>query len=171
MTITDWLIDGTLLGLVVLQLRGRRLGIVQLLLPIALVAVAVLHYGHALPTTADGVLLVLLGPAVGVTLGIGAAALTRVWRKDGHPFARATPAAAALWVLGMGFRLAFQLWANSAAGQMHLTTFSVEHRIEESAWVDALLLMAVGEVLGRTVVLFVRGRIVGARRRPQMIGV
>lgn len=167
MTITDWIIDVTLLLLVVLQLRGRKLGIVQLLLPLVLVGFAVAHYAQALPTTQHGQLLVVLGVIVGLVLGVLAGGFTRVWTRDGTPFARATVLAAALWVLGMGFRLAFQIWANSSAGGVHIESFSVAHRIQESAWVDALLFMAVGEVLGRTVLLFVRGRL--ANRRPAVV--
>jgi hypothetical protein len=163
MTFTDWIIDIVLLGLVVLQLRGRKLGLVQLVLPIVLVAIAVFHYARELPTTSNGELLVVVGAVVGILLGLGAAWLTHVWNKQGVPFARATIGAAALWVVGMGFRLAFQIWANSASGGAHLTQFSVAHQIQESAWVDALLLMAVGEVLGRTFVLFARGRLIRSR--------
>jgi hypothetical protein len=162
MSILDWSIDLVLLLLVVLQLRGRKLGIMQLLLPLALVAVAVAHYAQSLPSTPNGHLLIVLGPLVGLVLGLAALA-TRVWNRDGAPFARATWLAAALWILGMGFRLAFQIWANSSAGGALLARFSVAHSIQESAWVDGLLLMAVGEVVGRTVLLFVRGRIARVR--------
>jgi hypothetical protein len=163
MTILDWAIDIVLLLLVVLQMRGRKLGVVQLVLPLVLVGIAVAHYAQSLPTTPNGHLLIVLGPVVGLVLGLLSGAFTRVWAKDGSPFARATILAAALWVLGMGFRLAFQIWANSTTGGAHLATFSVQHRIEESAWVDGLLFMAVGEVIGRTVLLFVRGQLL--RRR------
>jgi uncharacterized membrane-anchored protein YitT (DUF2179 family) len=164
MTFLDWSIDIVLLLLVVLQIRGRRLGIVQLLLPLALVGIAVWHYAQTLPTTTNGQLLIVLGPLVGLVLGLLAGAFTRVWNRDGTPFAKATLVAAGFWVLGMGFRLAFQIWASSSAGGADLQTFSLQHQIQESAWVDGLLLMAVGEVVGRTVLLFVRGRVVAARR-------
>lgn len=164
MTLTDWVIDIVLLLLVVLQIRGRRLGLVQLVLPLVLVGIAVAHYAQALPSTPNGHLLIVLGPAIGLVLGVLSGALTKVWMQDGTPFARATIAAAALWVLGMGFRLAFQIWANSATGGAHLATFSVAHTIQASAWVDGLLFMAVGEVVGRTVLLFARGRLTHGRR-------
>lgn len=163
MSLLDWSIDIVLLLLVVLQLRGRRLGVVQLLLPLALVGIAVAHYAQRLPSTPNGHLLIVLGPVVGLVLGLLAAMATRVWNRDGAPFARATWLAAALWILGMGFRLAFQIWANSATGGAHLGRFSLEHGIQESAWVDGLLFMAVGEVVGRTVLLFVRGRVARVR--------
>jgi hypothetical protein len=158
MTLTDWIIDIALLLLVVLQLRGRRLGLVQLLLPVLLVGVAFAEYAQPLPTTSNGAWLVAAGPVVGAALGVAAGALTRVWGVAGRPFARATIAAAALWVLGMGFRLGFQVWAHSSAGVAHLQSFGVAHQVQASAWVNALLFMAIAEVLGRTLVLFVRGQ-------------
>jgi hypothetical protein len=169
MSVTDYVIDIVLVLLVVLQLRGRKLGIVQLLLPLVLVGVAVLHYAQGLPSTPNGHLLVVLGPIVGLVLGVLSGLATRVWDKDGVPFARATWVAAALWVLGMGFRLVFQIWANSAAGGAHLDHFSGEHRIQGSAWVDGLLLMAVGEVVGRTVLLFIRGRVARVHRTGRAV--
>jgi len=165
MTITDWSTDIGLLAIVLLQLRSRRLGFVQLVLPLLLVGLAVWYYFTAWPTTTNGGLLLAAGVAVGALLGIAAGASTRVWNHDDHPFARATALSAGLWILGMGFRLVFQIWATSSAGAAHVTTFSVQHLIEQAAWVDALLFMAVGQVVARTVVLSARGLIMHQRIR------
>ncbi|MEO7123557.1 MAG: hypothetical protein ABI400_10675 [Lacisediminihabitans sp.] len=158
MTITDWSTDIALLALVFLQLRARKLGVVQLLLPLVLVALAVWNYFVSWPTTANGLLLIVGTTTIGVILGCLAGALTRVWTKRGVVVAQATALAAAAWILGMGARLVFQIWANSAPGLTQLIAISTHHRIESSAWVDAILLMAVGQVVARTVLLYVRGR-------------
>jgi hypothetical protein len=158
MTITDWTTDITLLALVLLQLRARKLGFLQLLLPLVLVGLAFWNYFQEWPTTGNGGLLIAGMSVVGILLGITAGAFTRVWTEGGIPFAKATAVAAAAWILGMGARLAFQIWANSAGGATHLAAFSMQHRIEQSAWVDALLLMAVGQVVARTLLISVRGR-------------
>jgi hypothetical protein len=163
MTITDWGTDIALLALVILQLRPRKLGFVQLLLPLALVGLAVWNYFTAWPTTTNGGMLLAAGAVVGVILGFAAGALTRVWDDEGTPFAKATAAAAGIWILGMGTRLAFQIWANSTAGAAHVTAFSIQHQLQQSAWVDALLFMAVGQVLARTVLLYARGRSIRSR--------
>lgn len=163
MTITDWSTDIALLALVFLQLRARKLGLVQLLLPLVLVGLAVWHYFIGWPTTMNGLLLTVGGAIVGIILGFLAGALTRVWPERGIPFAKATALAAAAWVLGMGARLVFQIWANSSAGTTQLVSISTQHGIQLTAWVDALLFMAVGQVLARTVLLYARGRSVRAQ--------
>ena len=56
----------------------------------------------------------------------------------------------------MGTRLAFQLYA-SHGGEAAIGRFSAAHAITSNeAWVAALILMAMGEVLARTLVLGVR---------------
>jgi hypothetical protein len=157
MTITDWSTDIGLLALVLLQIRSRKLGFLQLLLPLILLGLAVWNYFTGWPTTTNGGMLLAAGAVVGVILGLAAAALTKVWNNNGTPFARATAVAAGIWILGMGVRLAFQIWAHSPGGLKDVTTFSLQHQIEQSAWVDALLFMAVGQVLARTVLLYSRG--------------
>ena len=55
-----------------------------------------------------------------------------------------------LWVLGIGFRLAFQEYATHG-GASAIARFSAHHAITTgSAWVAAFVLMALGEVLART---------------------
>jgi hypothetical protein len=64
-----------------------------------------------------------------VAIGVGVGALTRVYSDaQGVVFARATIAAAALWVLGMGFRLAFQVYATHGGGAS-LARFSVNNQL------------------------------------------
>jgi hypothetical protein len=52
MTTFDYLLNLVLVGLVVLQLRGRRLDRRALVLPLALVAWAASHYVHGIPPPA-----------------------------------------------------------------------------------------------------------------------
>ncbi|WP_066514568.1 hypothetical protein [Curtobacterium ammoniigenes] len=170
MTFTDWSTDLVLLALVLLQLRARKLGVVHLLLPVAIVALAVWYYFSALPTSATGVVLCAFTSTIGLTLGVVAAACTRVWHRAGTTFAQAGPLAALIWIIGMGARLAFQIWAHTSGGAHSLTTFSIQHRLDAVAWVDALLFMAVGQVLARAVVLFIRGLATGRRVLPTAIG-
>lgn len=156
MTTYDWVTDITLIALVLLQLRRRRLGLIQLLLPIVLVALAVWHYFAAWPGTFNGALLVGGASAVGALLGVGSGICTRVWTVDEVVFVRAGAVAAVLWIVGMGFRLGFQLWAHSASGAARVVTLSMQHDLDRAAWVDALLFMAIAQVLVRAFVLVVR---------------
>ncbi|MFF3379492.1 hypothetical protein ACFYXF_41870 [Streptomyces sp. NPDC002680] len=162
MTFTDWAIDLALIGLVVLQLRGRRLTTRMLVLPLVLVCWAGSQYLHAVPTAGNDLLLIVPATLIGLALGVGAGVLTRVDRTpDGEVIVRATVAAAVLWVLGVGFRLAFQLYATHGGGES-IGRFSMRHDIDVAAWVPAILLMAFAEVLARTAIVGWRGQV--ARR-------
>ena len=100
-----------------------------------------------------------------LVFGTGSGLATRV-RADGgaHALARAGVISAGLWLLGMGFRMGFQLYA-SHGGQDAVARFSLAHHITSSAaWTAALLIMALAEVVSRTAVLAIRDRLAMAHR-------
>jgi hypothetical protein len=156
MTAFDYLLNLVLVGLVVLQLRGRRLDRRALVLPLVLVAWAASQYLHAVPTSGNDGVLVFLGVAAGALLGTSSGLLTTVYRgTDGMTMARATLAAGGLWVVGMGARVGFSLFVQYG-GRPAVARFSAEHHLTGAGWVAALVLMALVEVVCRTVVLGVR---------------
>ena len=157
MTLSDYAIDIALIALVAVQVRGRRLTFRSLILPVVLVGWAASSYLHGIPTAGNDLVLVVGGAAAGVALGVLTGALTSVRQGgDGHAFAKAGLAAAALWVVGVGTRFAFQLYA-SHGGEGAIGRFSAAHSITSGeAWVAALILMALGEALARTAVLGLR---------------
>ncbi|MFB6628275.1 hypothetical protein ACWEPZ_24795 [Streptomyces sp. NPDC004288] len=166
MTLTDWLVDIALILIVFRQLREGPLGPRSYLLPLGIVAFFASQYLDGLPT--DGNDLVLIGTTVGVgtALGIAGGVFTRIRSVDGALLIKAGAVSAVLWVLGMGSRLAFQLWVDHG-GADDVGRFSVEHHItSQQAWVTAFLLMAVAEVVTRLATIFVRSRMVARTTRP-----
>ncbi len=164
MTFSDYLVDSILILLVVRQIRESRLDRRAILLPIGILAFVAHSYLSSFPTAGNDLALTLLLTGVGVTLGVGSALATRV-RSDGgrYPLVKAGWISAGLWVLGMGSRMAFSIWANNG-GAESLGRFSVAHDItSSSAWTTALVMMAIGEVISRVAVLYIRGRAVTAR--------
>lgn len=159
MTLSDYVIDISLIAVVALQLRGRRLTLHSLLLPVVLVAWAASSYLHSVPTAGNDLLLVVIAAVVGTALGALCGLSTTVKAgPEGHAVARAGVAAAVLWVLGVGTRFAFQLYV-AYGGAPALERFSASHSITSGqAWVAALVLMAMGEALARTAVLAIRAR-------------
>ncbi len=157
MTLSDYVLDLALIGIVFLQIRGRRLTVHSLLLPIGITLWVARTYLHSVPTAGDDLVLIVVCTAVGVGLGGAAGFLTRITRDDdGAPIAKAGAAAAVLWVVGVGCRLAFQEFATHG-GAGAIARFSASHAITTGqAWVAALVLMAIGEALARTAVLGVR---------------
>jgi hypothetical protein len=164
MTTYDYLLTVALLLVVVRQIRGRRLSGAALYVPIAVTAYAAFEYLHTIPTAGNDLVLVAAGAGAGLVLGTLCGLLTLVYPdRDGVPYARATGAAAALWVVGIGSRIAFSLWAQHGGGPA-LAHFSVVHSLSPSAWVTGFVLMAILEAAARTVVLLVRGRRLAAPR-------
>jgi hypothetical protein len=164
MTIFDYALNVGLIALVVLQMRGRRLDRRGVVLPLALVGWAASQYLHGIPTVGNDGLLVSGGVAAGLMLGSASAAVTTLEvGRDGVVVARATLAAAALWVVGIGARMAFSLFMQHG-GAPTVIKFSQVHRLTGAGWVTAMVLMAFVEVVSRTLILCVRAWTLHAAR-------
>ncbi len=155
----DYIINGILVLLVLRQIRGSRLDLVNLVLPVVLVGGAAAYFLHSVPTAGHDLVLDFVLAGAGAALGFLCALATRVWRgSDGVPMAQAGGIAAVLWVVGIGARMAFALSSEHGAGPA-ITRFSIAHSITSSdAWVAALVMMAIAEVLARLVTLRLRAR-------------
>lgn len=159
MSTTDYLLDSALVLLVLLQIKERKLTTQSILRPIVIVGVAVANYFHNIPTAGNDLVLIFVLALTGLTIG-GASALTVHMRRGDHGdvLARAGWASAFFWVLGMGSRFAFLIWITHG-GSSAIASFSASHSITSgAAWTDALLAMAVLEVLGRSLIMALRRR-------------
>jgi len=154
---TDYIINAILVLLVVRQLRESKLGIVSLVLPVVLVGAAAAYYLRSIPTAGNDLTLDLTLGAVGAVLGV-ACGLTTHYRRDagGAVLVRAGVAAAILWVVGIGSRIAFAQYSEHG-GAAAIGRFSIAHDITSAqAWVAALVLMALAEVIARLVTIRLR---------------
>lgn len=167
MTLSDYIIDIALIGLVLFQVRGRRLTTRALLLPIGIVTYVAINYLHGIPTKGNDLLLIVGCALVGATLGGLAGRFTSITADSaGTLFAKAGFAAAALWILGTGGRLAFQVYATHGGGAT-VERFSAAHSITTAtAWTSALILMALTEAVIRTGVLAWRSNTVRRQMTP-----
>jgi hypothetical protein len=157
MTITDYLINIALIALVILQIRGSRLDLKTALRPVILVAAAAVYYLRGFPTGGNDLLLYVILGGIGLIIGIACGAATRVWRADdGFAYAKAGAIAAALWVIGIGSRLAFEEFV-SHGGTNDVVNFSIAHDItSQNAWIAGLVMMALTEVIARLVAIRLR---------------
>lgn len=163
MTLTEYLINFALIGIVVLQVRGRRLTVRSLVLPLVLTAVAADNFLRSIPTAGNDLVLEVGLALAGAALGVLAAAFTNIGQDgNGIAVARAGVAAATLWVLGVGSRLAFSLYAQHG-GAPAIARFSAAHHITTGqAWAAAFVLMALTEVVTRTGVIYLKAHRAGA---------
>ena len=157
MTTTEYLLNAAFVLVVVRQLRGKRLVGSAIYVPLAICAYVGSTYLHSIPTAGDDLALVVIGSVAGLVLGTLCGLTTLVYPDhDGVPFARATGIAAALWVVGVGARVAFSLYAQHGGGAS-IEHFSIAHSLTPDAWVAGFVLMAILEAVSRTTVLLARG--------------
>lgn len=157
MSTTDYIINAILVLLVLRQIRENRLGLLSLVLPVVLVAAAAAYYLRSVPTAGNDIALDITLAAIGAALGAGCALATHMRRgTDGAVLARAGWLAAILWIVGIGARMGFAYASGHGAGP-DIVRFSAAHAITSgSAWVAALVMMALAEVITRTAVMRLR---------------
>jgi hypothetical protein len=153
MTTFDYVFPLLLILSVLRQTKGKRLTWFQLAWPIGIVAWAATQYVGGFPATSADLILVATSTALGAGLGALAGLYTTIYRRaDGALVARATLATVVLWTLGTVGRLVFGLYAEHGGGPT-IVAFSAAHGLAVHAWAAALTLMALAEVLGRTITL------------------
>jgi hypothetical protein len=136
---------------------------VNLVLPVVLVAGAAAYYLHSVPAGGNDIVLDVTLAAADAALGTLCALTLRMRRDgDGVALARAGWLSAVLWVIGIGARMGVAFSSDHGAGPA-IARFSLAHSITgANAWVAALVLMALAEVIARLIVMRVRGRILPA---------
>jgi hypothetical protein len=170
MSVTDWVIDLLLVGLVLRQIRPRALTPRSVLLPAVLLALAGSQYLKGFPTAGNDLTMVVILILAGAVFGVVSGLTTKVWRETtGAIMCRAGIVAAAAWVLGMGIRMAFDIWAHTHAGEATLVRFSRHHSITSAdAYSTAFVLMAFAQVIIRVGILQYR-RIQVTRLNPPLV--
>ena len=170
--ITMYLINAILILMVIRQIREHPLDARSLATPVLAVGCAAALFLHSVPAGGGDLVLaaacVLTGAVMG---GLGGLATRLRLGADGRPLGRAGVVAVSMWVGAVGARLAFAVAAGSGAGPA-IARFSVAHHITGSAaWVAALVMMALADVLTRLVVIYLRGRRLAAAPAATAAGV
>jgi hypothetical protein len=157
--ITMYLVNASLIFLVIRQIREHPLDARSLMVPVLAVGAAAVLFLHSVPVGGGDLVLEAACVTVGAVMGaIGGLATRLRLGADGRPLGRAGVVAAGMWVGGVGARLAFAVAASNGAGPA-IARFSVAHHITGSAaWVAALVMMALADVLTRLAVIYLRGR-------------
>jgi hypothetical protein len=158
MTITDYLINGLFVLLVLRQARERRLDTRSLVLPLVAVFFVASNYIHSLPSGGNDLVLIATLAAAGLLLGSLSALATHVRvNGEGFPVARVGWVAGALLVFGICSRMVFAFAVTHGAGA-DIRSFSIAHHLSAAAWPVALVSMAVLEVSVRVAGVHLRGR-------------
>ena len=150
------------------DLGHRRISTHRLLRPMIAAAVIVPMYLKHPATSGTGLVLEVALTAAGLLLGLTAAALLKPHRdpETGQAFTNAGAGYASLWIAVVGARLAF------AYGSQHWFTESLgrwmyQHSVTVDALTDALVLMAIAMLLGRTGTMAARKAALGSAPQSQ----
>ena len=156
---TMYLINAILVLMVIRQIREHPLDLRSLAGPVLAVGAAAVLFLHSVPGGGNDIVLELACVAAGAAMGAVAGLTTKLRRgPDGRALGRAGWLAASLWITGVGARLAFAVAATNGAGPA-IARFSIAHQITgPAAWVAALIMMALADVLTRLVIVYARGR-------------
>jgi hypothetical protein len=168
--ITTYLISASLILLVIRQIREHPLDARSLATPVLAVGAAAVMFIHSVPVGGTDLALEAACVAAGAAMGaIGGLATRLRLGAGGRPLGRAGWLAAGMWVGGVGARLVFAIAAGNGAGPA-IARFSIAHHITGSAaWVAALVMMALADVLTRLAVIYLRGRRLAAPATPARI--
>jgi hypothetical protein len=159
MNINMYVINAILILMVIRQVREHPLDLRSLAVPVLAVGCAAVLFLHSVPAGGNDIVLELSCVLAGAVMGaIGGLATRLRLGADGRPLGRAGWLAASMWVGGVGARLAFAVAAGNGAGPA-IARFSVANHITgEAAWIAALIMMALADVLTRLVIIYLRGR-------------
>jgi hypothetical protein len=159
MNINMYVINAVLILMVIRQIREHPLDLRSLAVPVLAVGCAAVLFLHSVPAGGNDIALELACVLGGSVMGAVGGLTTRLrLGADGRPLGRAGALAASMWVGGVGARLAFAVAATYGAGPA-IARFSIAHQITGSAaWVAALVMMALADVLTRLVIIYLRGR-------------
>ena len=158
MSINMYVINAILILMVVRQIREHPLDLRSMAAPVIAVGAAAVLLLRSVPAGGNDIALEAACVLAGACMGAIGGSATRL-RLDagGRPLGRAGWLAASMWVGGVGARLAFAVAATYGAGP-GIARFSMAHHITGSAaWVAALVMMALADVLTRLVVIYLRG--------------
>jgi hypothetical protein len=158
MTFTDWVIDLALIAIVLRQVRWNAIDRRFLLLPLGLVTWAATSYLKAIPTAGNDLVLIIGLAAIGFTFGGLSALASSVRAEAGVAYVQARGLAVILWIAGVGFRMAFSLYAGHGGGKSVMHFSAAHHITSVAAWTDGLILMALAEVITRLAILVWRGQ-------------
>jgi hypothetical protein len=153
------IVNVVILVLILLSDLGTRtITKLRLIRPFIAAAIVVPMFFRGAATSGNG-LLEVAAAAVGLAMGIGAAATMRVRRDQltGKAVSRASAAYASIWTVVVAARLFFDYGSN------HLFTAQLVHwgtttHITADALTDALIFFSVAMLLGRTGSLAARAR-------------
>jgi hypothetical protein len=163
MTATDYLIGLGAMAIVLWGMRSHELTDRRLRRPLIIAAVVCVAFLHSIPTAGADVALVAVGVLTGIACGAIGGLATQLERDgSGAIVATGTPLAVAVTGGAFAARFAFAVAATNGLGPAIGRASHSLNITSAQAWVAALVLMAVCDLVTRALVLW--------QRRATLIG-
>lgn len=171
MTTTDWIVNLSILALMVLTALGTRpITFMTYLRPLLIVVGVGLVFLRGMPVSGPDVGLELAGVGAGVVFGVLAAGVSRVSWQGGRVMLSSGAAYAAVWLAAIALRVAFaELATHNADFGRGVAQFSMQHQITGAdAWRAAFVLMALAMIVTRVGLVALRAGMVQDAARADL---
>jgi integral membrane sensor domain MASE1 len=156
-TTIGYLLSLALVVFIFTQIKERPFRLFDLVRPLVIVALVAALFLRSFPTQGNDVAFILLSTIIGATLGALCGLTTNMRVKEGVVLSSVGAIAIFFWCIGVVARSVFS-FSVEHGGRAAIGHFSVQHHITDNGWVTALVLMALAEVVARTITLTARAK-------------
>jgi hypothetical protein len=156
-TTIGYLLSLALVVFIFTQIKERPFRRFDLIRPLVIVAFVAMLFLRSFPTQGNDVTFVTFSTIVGAVLGTLCGLTTKMRVKESIVLTSVGIAAIFFWCIGVVARSVFS-FSVEHGGRAAIGHFSVQHHITDSGWVTALVLMALAEVVARTITLTTRAK-------------
>jgi len=139
------------------QIKERPFRRFDLIRPLVIVTFVAMLFLRSFPTQGNDLAFIIISTIVGAVLGALCGLTTKMRVKESVVLTSVGLAAIFFWCIGVVARSVFS-FSVEHGGREAIGRFSIQHHITDSGWVTALVLMALAEVVARTLTLTTRAK-------------
>lgn len=156
-TTIGYLLSLALVVFIFTQIKERPFRRFDLIRPLVIVAFVAILFLRSFPTQGNDLPFIIISTVVGAISGTACGLTTKMRVKESVVLTSVGIAAIFFWCIGVVARSVFS-FSVEHGGRAAIGRFSAQHHITDNGWVTALVLMALAEVVARTITLTTRAK-------------